>query len=672
MAKKKESNHRVFDERVRDFLEDFSKEALEVRNSIVNALPAYNALLSLNASTFEEFALQWWAEKQGIDDTSETMPLPECPYCNSAEHVGTKGKKLYRCLSCNRSFAVNYNSIASGMKTDALTWMKVLKCMLEYMGMAKTCEYCGIANTTYYNIRNRLFYAMRVLLEEVRLYGLIQVDNTFVRSSYKGMSLKECEFEEDSIFFDPKHKPREARKRGSAYSHIDLNANSICIFTAIDDSGHVLARFTGIGASNYASLLYYVPEEKYLAVVPKEDPFRYLKKQQKERQCVQNESSLMIADKEKAIEKYASKIGIDIETHVFRRNGKQIRLPEHKHDIQRVNALHKRLKEFLQRHNHVSTKYLPGYLTLFEFIENTGASEKAIRRLFQILATPNFDKPSKFFDELFSVPNYLEEWLIGESRAQSEGLSNGDEITVKITTSGVAAEKIKSIELTYVVEGLEEIETVDVFSNIAVTFSGVSGNGTLKYELLSDDNILNSCTFKISHNDDLKNGDTVTLTITNTSFIFDKYKVVPIQTSKEYTVYSLSEWANKDSIPLSLFQEFANSFVSEENEENAQSSGGGFTYTEAKLFGIYYLSKKEDVVFGSANEIHIIVCYDRYFGGERDMTIYVPLRFENLVLDSEGKVNVDYEEGKRSAFFHTDIDKYFDNYENDYYIEKLD
>jgi len=415
MAKKKESNHRVFDERVRDFLEDFSKEALEVRNSIVNALPAYNALLSLNASTFEEFALQWWAEKQGIDDTSETMPLPECPYCNSAEHVGTKGKKLYRCVSCDRSFAVNYNSIASGMKTDALTWMKVLKCMLEYMGMAKTCEYCGIANTTYYNIRNRLFYAMRVLLEEVRLYGLIQVDNTFVRSSYKGMSLKECEFEEDSIFFDPTHKPREARKRGGAYSHIDLNANSICIFTAIDDSGHVLARFTGIGASNYASLLYYVPEEKYLAVVPKEDPFRYLKKQQKERQCAPNESSLMIADKEKAIEKYASKIGIDIETHVFRRNGKQIRLPEQKHDIQRVNALHKRLKEFLQRHNHVSTKYLPGYLTLFEFIENTGASEKAIRRLFQILATPNFDKPSKFFDELFSVPNYLEEWLIGDN-----------------------------------------------------------------------------------------------------------------------------------------------------------------------------------------------------------------------------------------------------------------
>lgn len=415
MARRKVSRHRVFDERARAFLEDFAKEAPDVRNSIVNDLPAYNALLSINAQTFEEFALQWWATKQSINGASEKAPLPECPKCNSVEHVGTKGKKLYRCNSCNCSFAANYNSISSGMKTDALTWMKVLRCMLEYMGMAKTCEYCNITNTTYYNIRNRLFYAMSVLLEDVRLYGVIEVDNTFVRSSYKGMSLKESEFEEDSIFFDPTHKPREARRRGGAYSFVDRTANSICIFTAIDDTGHVLTRFAGIGAANYASLIHYIPDGKYLLNVPKADPFPYLKKQTKEQISSPKEASLMVADKERAIEKYAGKIGIDIEAHVFRRNGKQIRLPEYKHNIQRVNALHKRLKEFLSKHNHVSTKYLPGYLTLFEFIENTGASDAAIRKLFQILATPNSDRPSKFFDELFAVPNYLEEWLIGDN-----------------------------------------------------------------------------------------------------------------------------------------------------------------------------------------------------------------------------------------------------------------
>ena len=415
MTKKKESKHRIFDERARAFLETFSREASDVRKSIVNDLPAYNALISLNALTFEDFALQWWAEKQAAEQTPEKEILPECPYCNSVEHVGTKGKKRYRCNSCNRSFVANYNSIASGMKTDALVWMKVLKCMLEYMGMSKTCDYCGITNTTYYHIRNRLFYAMSVFLEEVKLYGIIEADNTFVRSSYKGMNLKECEFEEDSIFFDPTHKPREARKRGGAYSHLERNANSICIFTAIDDSGHVLTRFVGIGAANYTSLMHYVPESKYLLNVPKNDPFLYLKQQNKERMSSYKETSLMVADKEKAIEKYANKIGLDIETHVFRRNGRQIRLSEHKHNIQRVNALHKRLKNFLQKHNHVSTKYLPGYLTLFEFIENTGASDEAIGRLFQILSAPNSDKSSKFFEDLFSVPNYLEEWLIGDN-----------------------------------------------------------------------------------------------------------------------------------------------------------------------------------------------------------------------------------------------------------------
>lgn len=415
MSNKKASKRRIFDERVSMYLCEFSKESPDVRDSIVNNLPAYNTLLSLKASSFEEFALQLWAEENNLDYTKETLPLPNCPYCGSNKKVGTKGKGMYRCNTCNHSFAANYKSIASGSKVDALTWMKVLRCLLDFAGMTKTCEYCSITNSTYYNIRNRLFYAMQVLLDDLKLYGIIQVDNTFVRSSYKGMNLQESQFDEDSIFFDATFKPRAARNRGGAYNHLELNANSICIFTAIDDSGHVLTRFTGIGAANYKTLKHYVPENKYLKTVPSKDPFLYHKKQKKEQISLPEECSIIIADKEKAIEKYAHGIGMDIETHVFRRNGKQIRLSENSYDIQRVNALHKRLKEFLQKHHYVSTKYLPGYLILFEFIENTGASDGAIRKLFQILSKPNFDKPSGFFEELYTMPNYLEEWLIDDN-----------------------------------------------------------------------------------------------------------------------------------------------------------------------------------------------------------------------------------------------------------------
>ena len=48
---------------------------------------------------------------------------------------------------------------------------------------------------------------------------------------------------------------------------------------------------------------------------------------------------------------------------------------------------------------------------MFEFIENTGASEKAIHKVFQILAKPSLGKPPSFYKDLFTVPNYLVEYL---------------------------------------------------------------------------------------------------------------------------------------------------------------------------------------------------------------------------------------------------------------------
>ena len=412
----KVSKHRIFEERKQMFLQDFAKEAPQIRESIVKDLPAYNTLLSLEAETFEEFALKYYATKHNVEYNKNNPPIPDCPYCNTNKKVGTKEKNIYRCTTCGHTFSANYSSVSSGTKCDALTWMKVLRCLLDFAGISKTCEYCDISRTTYYKIRSRLFYAMQVLLEDLKLYGIVEVDNTFVRSSYKGYDLSESEFDEDSIFFDDSFKPRTSRKHGGSYSYYDRNANSICIFTAIDDSGHVISRFAGIGAANYRVLSHYIPFDKYLLSVPSKDPFCYkLNKQMPKPEAKANEKTLMVADKEQAIEKYAKNLGVEFESHVYRKNGVQLKLPKDAHNIQRVNALHHRLKEFLQKHHYISTKYLPGYLILFEFLENTGASTESINQLFQILAQPNFDKPANFFDEMFVVPNYLQEWLIGDN-----------------------------------------------------------------------------------------------------------------------------------------------------------------------------------------------------------------------------------------------------------------
>ena len=276
--------------------------------------------------------------------------------------------------------------------------------MLNFYTLQKSCDYCGITATTFYNIRNRIFYAMQLMMDKVKLYGNIQCDNTFIYLSYKGTRLIQEEYPDDSPFADITTAPRKSRNRGGSYSYAEKNKNSICIFAAIDDYGHIVTRMVGIGSATGRKLYNAVGSMKYLYTVPKSDPFDLSLKTRNTLHDNEGVSSILIADGESAIANYASKIHIHFESNIYRINGKQIRLKEGAHDIQKANSLHSRLKIYLRKLNYVSSKYLPGFLTMFEFIENTGATEEAIGRLFEILASPGLDRDKSFFDNQFIIP----------------------------------------------------------------------------------------------------------------------------------------------------------------------------------------------------------------------------------------------------------------------------
>lgn len=64
---------------------------------------------------------------------------------------------------------------------------------------------------------------------------------------------------------------------------------------------------------------------------------------------------------------------------------------------------------------------------------------------------------------------------------KKDHLSNGDEVTVTITTKEVKDLNMnfKGGEVKFTVEGLKEAETFDPFENLNVTYEGYSPNGTL-------------------------------------------------------------------------------------------------------------------------------------------------------------------------------------------------
>ena len=413
-------NSKKTKERCDRFLEAFAKENEEVRREIAAAIPTYNELLNMRARSFSEFALRDAAVKLGVGQHKGIIDykniIPPCPNCGEVEQIKKKvrsEREYYCCESCGLSYVANWNSISYGAKTTSLEWLKVLHCLLDHYSIDRTCSVTGISRNSYYYIRNRLFYGMELALKDIRLYGTVQCDTTFVYANYRGSDLGEVDVPEGSEFDVVDYKPRPARARGGENTHKDSGTNTVCIFVAIDDRGHLDAKFVCLGSANQHLLEQAIGKDKILLTVPEKDPSPYSQYHKASKNpSPPGSASLLVSDKEKAIEAFARKYGIMHEAHVYRKKGKQLWLQPGNHNIQRINAAHKRLKEFLSRASSVSSKYLPGFLTFFSWIENTGATPEAIDRLFSILSEPGLGKDAEFFKERFAVPNYMSQWSL--------------------------------------------------------------------------------------------------------------------------------------------------------------------------------------------------------------------------------------------------------------------
>ena len=95
---------------------------------------------------------------------------------------------------------------------------------------------------------------------------------------------------------------------------------------------------------------------------------------------------------------------------------------------------------------------------------------------------------------------------------ESEGLSNGDTVTVTVKISKTAddyAFALEGKEMTFTVEGLEEIKEVDPFENVSVVFEGKAPNGTARINNNSEDFTVS---YELDKSMGLSNGDTVTIT----------------------------------------------------------------------------------------------------------------------------------------------------------------
>lgn len=242
----------------------------------------------------------------------------------------------------------------------------------------------------------------------------------------------------------------------------------------------------------------------------------------------------------------------------------------------------------------------------------------------------------------------------------SEGLSNGDSVTIKANIGSAAEEfafQLEGEEITVTVEGLEEVEMFDPFEDVTVSFEGIAPNGKVNVQLGESSGDVK---YQVSQESGLSNGDVITVTLEpkgGMNAYAERYGRAFSTTEKTYTVEGLTSYAaTLDSIPEDMMPKLQKQ-AEDSIQATAASWAEGNSIKEATLLGYYFLNAKEGFSVKPQNELYLVyeitanvTGLKRGGDGETmetaEETYYTYCRFSDLMLLPDGTCSVDLSAGE--------------------------
>lgn len=271
-----------------------------------------------------------------------------CVNCGSVHFVKNgkdrKGNARYLCRDCGKSFTALTDTTLCGTRKEAVTWKTYVESLLEGCSLEECAKRCGICKRSAFSWRHKILSALSENSFAHSFSGLLELDETFIRISYKGNHKNSKNFT----------MPRKAHKRGSdGHDAKNLNNSKVSVLCVVERG----KGFSGV-----------IPCRGIINRPLLESLFSDRL----------SDESVVMTDGLRAYKQYfdttkAQHIVLPRQpgTHKPTVNG-----PYH---INNVNAMHKRFHEFLEPYHGVSTKFLNNYLTLFLWKENhKGADNEAL------------------------------------------------------------------------------------------------------------------------------------------------------------------------------------------------------------------------------------------------------------------------------------------------------
>jgi transposase-like protein len=188
-----------------------------------------------------------------------------CPFCGE-QRIRLHGQyrrkghppcRRFRCLNphtfcdleshpmrsvCGKTFTDITRSPLNG--THYLNkWDNFLPLMAQgYLSLRETGERLGVSKSTVWYWQQRILDGMKERPPE-RLQGEVEADETFLHHSLKGQRGKPAL----GVTFEDLFG-RHPRKGGRAASKRGISIEQVCVFTVLDQQGHVIARYADKGS----------------------------------------------------------------------------------------------------------------------------------------------------------------------------------------------------------------------------------------------------------------------------------------------------------------------------------------------------------------------------------------------------------------------------------------
>lgn len=163
---------------------------------------------------------------------SKGKVCPHCDYDKVSRNGKFNGNQRYICKGCGKTFTDFTRSPRYNSKKDMRKWITYVKCMINGYSIRKCAEIVGISVPTSFFWRHKIIDAIKIYMGVGSVGGVVEVDETFFRESFKGNHKKSTVFK----------MPRKPHKRGVKGSNTDneekrkrgISKEQVCVLCAMD------------------------------------------------------------------------------------------------------------------------------------------------------------------------------------------------------------------------------------------------------------------------------------------------------------------------------------------------------------------------------------------------------------------------------------------------------